>query len=124
MQELAARSSHGGPLRACRVARRPTQSLRPLTVPPKPGTCVGADGRDAWRSGTLSSMSIRRDRSAGPTASMRCSSATPSARSATCRITGHARLIELCIKDNEIKDVVLATEAEGAGTGAGCGARR
>jgi hypothetical protein len=29
--------------------------------------------------------------------------------------TGHARLIELCIKDNEIKDVVLASETEGPG---------
>src|SRR5262249_5551982 len=40
--------------------------------------------------------------------------------------TGHARLIELCIKDNEIKDVVLASEAEGPGLvlGAALGGER
>ena len=29
--------------------------------------------------------------------------------------TGHARLIDLCQQDNEITDVVLASEAEGPG---------
>jgi len=40
--------------------------------------------------------------------------------------TGHARLIELCIKDNEIKDVVLASEMEGPGLvlGAALGGER
>jgi sulfopyruvate decarboxylase TPP-binding subunit len=40
--------------------------------------------------------------------------------------TGHARLIELCIKDNEIKDVVLASETEGPGLvlGAALGGER
>jgi len=40
--------------------------------------------------------------------------------------TGHARLIELCIKDNAIKDVVLASEAEGPGLvlGAALGGER
>jgi sulfopyruvate decarboxylase TPP-binding subunit len=33
--------------------------------------------------------------------------------------TGHARLIELCIKDSEIKVVVLASEAEGPGLALG-----
>jgi sulfopyruvate decarboxylase TPP-binding subunit len=40
--------------------------------------------------------------------------------------TGHARLIELCIKDNEIKDVVLTSETEGPGLvlGAALGGER
>jgi sulfopyruvate decarboxylase TPP-binding subunit len=40
--------------------------------------------------------------------------------------TGHARLIELCVKDDEIKDVVLASEAEGPGLvlGAALGGER
>jgi sulfopyruvate decarboxylase TPP-binding subunit len=40
--------------------------------------------------------------------------------------TGHARLIELCIKDNEIKDVVLTSEMEGPGLvlGAALGGER
>jgi sulfopyruvate decarboxylase TPP-binding subunit len=40
--------------------------------------------------------------------------------------TGHARLIELCIKDDAIKDVVLASEAEGPGLvlGAALGGER
>jgi len=40
--------------------------------------------------------------------------------------TGHARLIELCITDNAIKDVVLASEAEGPGLvlGAALGGER
>ena len=40
--------------------------------------------------------------------------------------TGHARLITLCQEDNEITDVVLTTEAEGAGLvlGASLGGQR
>ena len=40
--------------------------------------------------------------------------------------TGHARLISLCQEDNEITDVVLTSEAEGAGLvlGAALGGRR
>ena len=40
--------------------------------------------------------------------------------------TGHARLIDLCIKDNAITDVVLSSEAEGPGLvlGAALGGER
>jgi len=35
---------------------------------------------------------------------------------------GHSRLIELCVKDPNIHDVVLTTEEEGVGLAAGAGA--
>ena len=56
---------------------------------------------------------------AGRTSSTRFSSAAASARSATSRIPGIARLISLCQEDNEITDVVLTSEAEGAGLALG-----
>jgi len=40
------------------------------------------------------------------------------------RTNGIARLIDLCERDNEITEIALASEAEGAGPGAWGGAGR